>query len=199
MVAVGLHPQMDDVGDGALPDDSVVEAQILIDLPPIPEHADIQHHPVFRGEVPILQIPKAFDLTGLQLRNEAQAPHVDAQHRHLVEGRELGKMQDGAVPSEGDEKIGSLHLRQQRPELGAGEVLLLLAAEGGADHGLKAQLPEDALRPEGGRQLPIPARVGAKNNTLHSFPSPCWRSASWDFSTKAARSTSASWPSPLRR
>ena len=187
------------MGDGPLPDDSVVEAQILIDLPPVPDHADIQHHPVLRGEVPALQIPEAVDLAGLQLRDEAQAPHVDAQHRHLVEGRELGEVQDGAVPAEGDEKIRPLHLRQQGPELGAGEVLLLLAAEGGADHGLKAKLPEDALRPEGGRQLPVPARVGAKNNTLHSFPSPCWRSASWDSSTRAARSTSASWPSPLRR
>ena len=187
------------MGDGPLPDDSVVEAQILIDLPPVPDHADIQHHPVLRGEVPALQIPEAVDLAGLQLRDEAQAPHVDAQHRHLVEGGELGEVQDGAVPAEGDKEVRPLHLRQQRAELGAGEILLLLAAEGGADDGLKAQLPEDALRPEGGCQFPVPAGIGAKDHALHSFPSPCWRSASWDSATRAARSTSASRPTPLRR
>ena len=72
-----------------------------------PLDGHVQHHPLFRLEVPVLQLPQGLQLPGLQLRDEAQAPHVDAQHRNLVQGHQLGEMQDGAVPAEGNQQVGA--------------------------------------------------------------------------------------------
>ena len=83
---------MDHMGDRTLPDHGVVKAQIRVDLTAVPHHRHIQHHPMLRLKVPLLQPPKLVQLPGLQLRDKAQPTHVDPQNGDFVKGHQLCKM-----------------------------------------------------------------------------------------------------------
>ena len=89
----------------ALPNDRVVQAQVRVDLPPIPEDRHIQHHPLFCLKLPVLQLPQGLQLSGLQFRYKAQPTHVNAQHRHFVQRCQLGQVKNRAVSSERDQQI----------------------------------------------------------------------------------------------
>ena len=91
------------MGNGPFPDNGIIETQVGINLLAVPQNTDIQHHPVLGFKVPIFQLPQALQLTGLQFCYKPKAAHVDAQHRNLVQGHQLGEMQDGAVPAEGNQ------------------------------------------------------------------------------------------------
>ena len=75
---------MDHMGDGALPDHRVVQAQIRVDTggPPAARSRPASSAvPSVKSQS--CQLPQGrSSSSGLQLRHEAQAPHVDAQHRH---------------------------------------------------------------------------------------------------------------------
>ena len=165
---------MDHMGDGTLPDHRVVQAQIRVDLAALPLDSHVQHHPLFRLEVPVLQLPQGLQLPGLQLRDEAQAPHVDAQHRNLVQGHQLGEMQDGAVPAEGNQQVGAFQLRRQGPGLVVPIGPVLLVLERGTHHRLEAHLPQNGVCPAGGLHAPVSVGVGAEDDLFHGLPpSPC--------------------------
>ena len=83
---------MDHMRDGTLPDHSVVEAQVRIDLPAVPQHGHVQHHPVLRLKVPLLQPAQLVQLSGLQLCDEAKPSHIDSKNRNFIEGHQLCKM-----------------------------------------------------------------------------------------------------------
>ena len=83
---------MDHMGDRSLPDHGVVKAQVRVDLPAVPHHRHVQHHPMLRLEVPVLQLPQGLQLPGLQLCDKAQPAHVDPQNRDFIKGHQLCKM-----------------------------------------------------------------------------------------------------------
>ena len=182
---------MNHMGNGALPDHRVVQSQVCIDLPPVPEDGDIQHHPLFHLKLPVLQLSQLLQLAGLQLGDKAQPPHVHAQHRHLMQRRQLGQEEDGSVPAEGNHQVRSPQLLGEGLHIIVGEGPLLPVPEGGANHCVKAQIPQNPLRRPGGLHALIPVGVGAQNDFLGAHgasPSPCSFKFRWDSSTSAFRS-----------
>ena len=92
-------------GDGALGHHCVVQGDVVIHLPPLPQHRHVQHHPGFHGEAALGQVPQPVQLVDLQLRHEAKASQVHPQHRHAVQRHGTGQVQDGAVAAEGDQQV----------------------------------------------------------------------------------------------
>ena len=193
---------MNDVGDGALPDDGLVQPQIRIDLPPVPEDGDVQHHPLFHLKLPVLEPAELLQLRDLQLGHKPKAPHVHAQHRHLVKGRQLGQVEDGPVPAEGNQQIRPPELLGQGLDIIVAEGPLLPVPEGRAHHRLKAHLAEDTLRRPGCLHALIPVGIGAQDDLLGAHgrsPSPCSFKTWWDSSTRAFKSKGAAAPPPFCR
>ena len=166
---------MDDVGDGALPDHSIVEPQIGKDLPALSEDRYVQHHPLFHGKFPSLQLPQGLQLSGLQLRHESKAPHVDAKNRNLVQCHQLGQVKNRAVSAKGDQQIRILQLLEQWTDLITGKKPRTLVFKGRTHHCPKAQFPQDLLGGPGDRHALIPVGIGTQDNLLAVhwlFPSP---------------------------
>ena len=65
---------------------------------------------MFRLKVPVLQLAQRLQLPRLQLCHKAQAPHVDAQHRYLVQGCQLGQMEDRAVTAQSQQQVRCFQL-----------------------------------------------------------------------------------------
>ena len=108
---------MDHMGDGTLPDHSVVEAQIRIDLPALPLDGHVQHHPLFRLKSQSFSRRSLSSSPASSSAMKPKPPMLMPSTRNLVQGHQLGKMQDGAVPAEGNQQVGALQLRRQGPGL----------------------------------------------------------------------------------
>ena len=109
---------MDHVGDGTLPDHSVVQPQICEDLTSLPENRHIQHHPLFNGKIPVLQFPQGLQFSSLQFRHKAQSTHIDAKYRNLIQRDQFCQVQNRTVPTESDEEICFSQLLEQRANWG---------------------------------------------------------------------------------
>ena len=193
---------MNDVGDGPLPDHGVVESQVGEDLPALPKDRHVQHHPLFHGKVPLPQLPQGIQLTGLQLRHEPQASHIDAQDRDLVQSHQFGQVQNRAVPAEGNQQVRVPQLLEQGPHLIPGEEPRPLVLEGGTYHRLETQLPQDLLCGPGDCHALVPIGVGTQDNlfAVHwLFPSPRSCKTWWDSATSASRSNSTGAHGPFSR
>jgi len=108
-----------------------------------------------------LQVTQALQLVGLQLRHEAQAAQIDAQHRHVVQCRRAAQVQDGAVAAEGDHQVGRLDLLLELPHGNAQLVAVAVPVERQAHHRFKADPLQNGLGVLGHLQFAVPVGIGA--------------------------------------
>ena len=111
---VGPHLHLRHPRHGALEHHSVVQRQVLADNFSPPHYLDIQHHPLLDRKVSLGQRSQQRELGPLQFRHKAHAAHIDPQNRHIVKRGVPGRMEDGTVSSEADQKIRTGQLPLQR-------------------------------------------------------------------------------------
>ena len=167
---------MDHMGDGALPDHSVIQAHIRVDLLAVPQNGNVQHHSFFNGKIPAFQAAQSVQRADLQLCQKAQSPHVDTQHGDLVQRRQLGQMQDRPIAAKGDDQIRALQLRQQRLGGQISEGVDLRIPERRTDYRLKAHVPQNGNGGLCGLHSGVPVRIRTENDFFrfhYTVPSPC--------------------------
>ena len=167
---------MDHMGNRTLPDHCVIQAHIRIDLLAVPQNGNVQHHSFFDGKIPVFQAAQSVQRANLQLRQETQPSHVDAQHGDLMQRRQFSQMQDRPVAAQSNDQIRALQFRQQRLGGQISEGVGLRIPEGRTDDRLKAHVPQNGNGGLCGLHSGVPVRIRTENDFFrfhYTVPSPC--------------------------
>ena len=133
----------------------------------------------------------------LQLRHEAEAAQIDTQHGHMVERRRAGEMEDRTITTKGDQQICRLDFLLQLQHGDTQLIAVAVTVERQAHHRFKADGLQDLTGLFCHLQLAVTIGVGTEDYFFHTL-APSFN-VSWEAATTAARSTTASSSSDLRR
>ena len=115
--ARNLDLELDHPNAAAARDDHLVEAGMVLARAVGSDEADGDPEPILHGVVPRLDlVERLLEILGLDLRQEADPPEVDAERRHARSADRPRRAQEGPVATEDADEVGARELRGDRVE-----------------------------------------------------------------------------------